>query len=143
MRDRERAVGAVLAGVVALSRDIAAERRTPFAGADLTPTQLELLFVLAHSERAVTPGAAAVRLGITPGAVTQLVEGLRAAGLVESSPNPDDRRSRILHLTTAHRQSVAAFERSVVERLLPRFAPLGDAELRTLAELMARIGDER
>lgn len=142
-RERERDVGEVLTAVVALSRDIAAERRTPFEGADLTPTQLELLFLLAHSDEDVTPGAAAARLGITAGAVTQLVDGLRAAGLVESAPNPADRRSRILRLTHAQRSRIATFEHGVVQRLLPRFASLGDADLRTLARLIARVGDER
>lgn len=140
--DREESIGAVLTGVVAINRELAVGRRTPFGESRLTPTQLQLLFLLAHSEQTVSPGAAAARLGITAGAVTQLVEGLRSAGLVESVPNPDDRRARILRLTATQRERVAAFEHDVVQRLTPRFASLGDAELRTLAALIARVGDE-
>lgn len=139
MSDRERSLGEVLAGVVALSRSVAAERRTPFDGVELTPNQLALLFLLARSRSAVTPGACASALGVTAGAITQLVDGLRAAGLIESVQNPDDRRSRLLRLTDAARESVRDYESGVVRRLLPQFAGLNDVELETLAELLGRI----
>lgn len=42
-------VGDVLAQVVALGRSVAAERRTPFEGVELTLSQLSLLVLLAHS----------------------------------------------------------------------------------------------
>lgn len=139
MGARERSVGDILAQVVGLSRRIAAERRTPFGGVELTSSQLSLLFLLAHSQDPVTPGAASSALGITRGAVTQLVDGLRAGGLVESVPNPDDRRSRILQLTAAERRRVSDYEAGVVRRLTPNFEALTDGELHTLAELLGRV----
>lgn len=139
MSERKPAIGAVLAGVVALSRSIAAEQRAPFEGLELTPNQLSVLFLLAHSTSAVTPGAAASTLGITPGAITQLLDGLRSAKLVESVPNPDDRRSRLLRLTPATRNHVREYERAVVDRLMPQFEHLSDGDVHTLAELLGRI----
>ncbi|KAB7743874.1 MarR family transcriptional regulator [Nostocoides sp. F2B08] len=140
MADREELLGGVLAEVVALSRSITAEQRTPFEGVALTASQLSVLFLLAHSRRVVTPGEVASTLGITRGAVTQVVDGLRAAGLVESVPHPHDRRSRILQLTEAERTRVADFERGVVRRLMPSFKDLSDGELTHLAELLSRVG---
>ena len=143
MADREELIGAVLAEVVALSRSIAPERRTPFEGVDLTVSQLSVLFLLAHARRAVTPGEVASTLGITRGAVTQLVDGLRAAGLVESVSNPDDRRSRILQLTDAERKRVADFEKGVIRRLTPSFEELSDGDLDRLVELLSRVRPHR
>lgn len=139
MGARERPIGDILVQVVALSRAIAAQRRTPFEGVELTSSQLSLLFLLAHSQDPVTPGAASSVLGITRGAVTQLVDGLRAVGLVESSPNPEDRRSRILHLTATERARVSDYEAGVARRLTPHFQALTDDELHTLAELLGRV----
>lgn len=139
MPERERLVGAVLTGVVALNRGVTAAGRTPFGGIELTTNQLGLLFLLAHSREPLTPGAAATALHLTPGAVTQLVDPLRAAGLVETLPHPGDRRSRILRLTDAERRRVSDFEKDVVRRMLPRFAALDEAELQTLAALLDRV----
>lgn len=141
--DRERFVGVVLTRVVALSRWTMAERRTPFEGLDLTSNQLALLFLLAHSRDPITPGGAATSLGVTAGAITQLVDGLRAAGLVKSMPNPADRRSRVLHLTEPARQGLNDFEARVVQRMLPQFATLSDTDLGTLADLLDAVGDDR
>lgn len=143
MGARERPVGDILAQVVALSRTIAAERRTPFEGVALTSSQLSLLFLLAHSREAVTPSAAASALGVTRGAVTQLVDPLRAAGLVESVPNPQDRRSRILQLTDVEQRRVADYEAGVVGRLMPSFEALTDGELHTLAALLGKVVPQR
>lgn len=143
MGEREESVGAVLAEVVALSRSIGSARRTPFEGIELTTSQLSVLFLLSRATEAVTPGEVASSLGITRGAVTQLVDGLRAAALVESMPNPNDRRSRILRLTGAARTRVVDFERGVVRRLMPSFDALSDRELDRLAELLGRVAGQR
>ncbi|MGF2075820.1 MarR family winged helix-turn-helix transcriptional regulator, partial [Enterococcus casseliflavus] len=84
----------VIERAIALSRSLRAGRRTPFHGRVLTGSQLEALFHLAHDPQPVTPSTLAAALAVTPGAVTQLVDGLRSEGLVESAPHPDDARSR-------------------------------------------------
>ena len=137
MTHREHAVGVILSAVVALHRAIAAERRTPFEGRDLTPNQLGLLFLLASRPDGVTPGAAAAALGVTPGAVTQPLDALRS-DLVESVPYPDDGRSRRLLLTGPARRHVREVEHGVVRRLSPVSDDLDDADLDTLARLLAR-----
>lgn len=139
MPGRAQQVGTVLAAVVALNRRIAAEPRAPFDGVELGTNQLALLFLLAHHPAPVTPGAAADALGVTRGAVTQLVDGLRGAGLVDSVPHPGDGRSRILRLTDAAGRSVHAYESAIAGRLLPAFDALDDVALATLAELLGRV----
>ncbi|WP_350349525.1 MarR family transcriptional regulator [Agromyces sp. G08B096] len=132
----------VLESVTLLGRAIAAERRTPFEGLTLTRSQLETLFLLAHSAAPLTPGRVADRLGITPGAVTQLVDGLKAEGLVETDRHPDDARSRVLRLTAGAAQQVERFEADTTTRLLPVFEQLSDDELDQLARLLRALTDE-
>lgn len=62
----------------------------------------------------MTPGRLASELGVTPGAVTQLVAGLVATGLVEQQRDGADARRRVLALTAGSRARVDSFEHDVV-----------------------------
>jgi DNA-binding MarR family transcriptional regulator len=76
---------------------------------------------------------------VTAGAVTQLLETLASAGLVESDLNPYDGRSRILNLTERARADITEFEQQVVANLAPRFDTLTENQLATLADLLSRL----
>ncbi len=133
---RAEPLGGILLAVARLTRRIGARR--PFAGTPLSRSQFDAVFLLAHAAAPVTPSALAAELGVTGGAVTQLVEGLREAGLVEVARHPTDGRSRVLALSAAAAQEVDAFQQGLVRDLAPDFAALDEAELRQLATLLAR-----
>ncbi len=135
---RDELIGSVLESVTALARELTAGREPPF-GRRLTRNQMETLFVLAHSAWPVTPKRLAATLGITAGAVTQLVDVLADQGLVESVAHPSDARSRVLRLTESAQSTVDRFEREAVERMAPRFAELDDDQLGSLAALLASL----
>lgn len=135
-------VAAVLESVTRLGSSIAAGPRVLFHGRDLTRTQMQALFTLAHTPTPVTPGQLATGLGVTAGAVTQLIDGLRDQRLVETTPNLDDARSRVIRLTADAAEEVQRFEGAIVERLLPRFDSFGDDELIALSHALARITEE-
>ncbi|QDP95412.1 MarR family transcriptional regulator [Microlunatus elymi] len=91
--ERDTLIGTVLEAIVSISRDLATARSTGTAGpsfgdARLTSSQLDAMFLIAHSQTPLTPGAISARLGITPGAVSQLVEGLHTQGLTSKSCIP-------------------------------------------------------
>ena len=132
-------VRAVLGAVAALSRALSLEQRRPFEGRVLTGSQLSALFFLARTPSGLTPGRLAELLTVSAGAVTQLVDALRADGHVDIRVNPADARSRIIVLSCASRDEVEHFEGATAERLRPRFAALTPAELTTLADLMNRV----
>lgn len=131
-------VGRAVEELVVWARRLDSHRRFPFGDLDLSRSQVEVLFLVAHSEVPVTPGGLAAALGVTPGAVTQLVAGLVAAGLVEQERDPADARRRVLVLSAGSRTRVAGFEREVVRDLEPRFADLDEPELEILVSLLAR-----
>ncbi|MFF2369134.1 MarR family winged helix-turn-helix transcriptional regulator [Agromyces sp. NPDC058110] len=140
--DRTALVASVLESVTLLARAITAEQKAPFGERGLSGTQMQALFTLAHSRRAVTPGRLAATLGVTPGAVTQLVDGLRGESLVQTSVNPADARSRVISLTTDAAREVERFERAVIARLAPRFDRLDEADLDRLSALLHSITEE-
>jgi DNA-binding MarR family transcriptional regulator len=131
-------VGRAVEEVVVWARRLDSHRTFPFGEADLSRSQVEVLFLVAHSGQPVTPGGLAAALQVTPGAVTQLVSGLVGAGLVEQQRDPADARRRVLVLSAGSRTRVETFEREVVRELAPRFAELDDTELVTLVGLLAR-----
>jgi DNA-binding MarR family transcriptional regulator len=135
---RSELIGSVLESVTALSRELTAGREPPF-GRKLTRNQVETLFVLAHSAEPVTPKHLAGGLGVTPGAITQLVDGLISQDLVESVAHPSDARSRVLRLTDMAQTTVDRFERAAVERMAHRFDRLDDEQLRALAVSLAAV----
>lgn len=124
--------------IVVWARTLDSHRVFPFEGVELSRAQLEALFFIAHSDGAANPGLLARRLGVTRGAVTQLVAGLTESGLVAQERDPADGRRRVLVLAPEWAERVAGFEREVVRRLAPRFAALDDAEIEVLASLLRR-----
>ena len=138
--DRDAAISRVLEGIVAARRLLGDARRRPFAALMLTSSQLEALFLLSHAAEPVTPGLIAQRLGITAGAVTQLVDRLREAGLVEQAPHPQDARSRVIRLSSIARAEVDVFEGGVIAEMRRHFGGLSDADIVQLGALLSRVG---
>ena len=112
----------------------------PFEEMQITPSQFILLEWVAGS-----PGCGiqemAKGLGLTPPTVSVGVRRLEEAGLLERRPNPQDRRSIRLFLTTSgetlHRQA-QEFRRSKARRLL---SGLTVQEQETLLSLWERAID--
>lgn len=111
----------------------------------LTFARFEVLRLLAFSRHGVLPvGKVGERLQVHPASVTNAVQRLEEAGLVERGPNPADRRSVLAAITPSGRRLV---ERCT--ELLNRevFAPLPldsddrDAAAIALRSLRAALGD--
>jgi len=131
-------MGRAVEAIVEWARTLDSHRVFPFEGVELSRAQLEALFFISHSDGVATPGLLARRLGVTRGAVTQLVAGLTESGLVAQERDPAAGRRRVLVLAPEWAERVAGFEREVVRRLAPRFEALDDAEIEVLASLLRR-----
>ena len=120
------------------ARLLDSHRGFPFGGLQLTRAQLEALFFVAHAAGPATPTALAKALGVTRGAVTQLLAGLLEAGLVEQERDLADGRRRVVVLSPDSRARVAGFERDLALRVAGRFAALSDGELEMLVTLLGK-----
>lgn len=111
--------------------------------ADLPLAQTRILRLLFGESRTVT--ALGEELDLTPSAVTQLVNRLQEAGLVQRLEDPDDRRVKHVALTarademmTARRERRVARMRSMLEMMPPERQ---QAVLGALEELIEAGGE--
>lgn len=112
----------------------------------LSPHQERGLLALARLTRRAPAFGAGVRvshlaahLGIAPRSATEVADALEAAGLVERSPDPTDRRAVLLSLTDAGRHAVAEVRdrrRSAAEQAMAALSSTDRAELRRILLLL-------
>lgn len=119
-------------------------RRASVAQAGESVPRLQLLNEL-HCNGPRKMADLADTLGVTPRAITALVDGLEAEDLVKRSAHPTDRRVTMVEITGGEatvEQQFSAFQAAVDDV----FGGLGDADAqalqRVLAILRARVGDE-
>ncbi|WP_179952718.1 MarR family winged helix-turn-helix transcriptional regulator [Cohnella abietis] len=75
----------------------------------LTPSEIHTIEAIG-SEGRVLMSELAARLGITKGAVTQLITRLEAKELILRSPHPSDSRGTLISLTEKGREANAAHD---------------------------------
>ena len=80
----------------------------------------------------------AALLSVDPPNCTAIVDDLEQRGLVERRPHPSDRRSKLVVITPEGAR-VAAKAKALMDQPPAAITALSDADLRTLAEIFARI----
>ena len=106
---------------------------------DLQPLGYQVLVSIAD-HRATTAGEIIERLQTDKSAVSRQVRQLEALGLVESVPDPDDRRARMLVATDLARERVAAARAAYEGRLAERLRSWSVADLEHFADLIDALG---
>src|SRR5512141_3413535 len=104
---------------------------------DLDQAQVHVLSLL-RTASPMTVGAVHALFGHRPSTVTAVLDRLEQRGLVERRPNPLDRRSTIIELTSAGSDAAARIDRVVAEiedQLAPVVGPAA------LANLVASLED--
>lgn len=89
-----------------------------------------------------TPTEVAGYLGLTSGAVTNMIDRMTAAGLVERVPNPDDRRGALLRLLPAGDEVVGDHRRRFAAVLADVDAARGGDLTVVLTELATRLYEQ-
>lgn len=104
----------------------------------LTRHQILLLKLLAHDGRHRI-GEVAAYLGVSPAAATKNIDKLEELGLVLRASARRDRRAKVLTVSTAGRELVAACEKQEAERLEPVLAAFEGEELAALGRQIERL----
>lgn len=102
----------------------------------LTFARYEVLVLLTFSRRGTLPlGTIGERLQVHPASITNAIDRLERAGLVERRPHPTDGRAVIAAITDAGRDVV---ERATAVLTRARFGmgSLSDADARAITELL-------
>jgi DNA-binding MarR family transcriptional regulator len=109
-----------------------------FAEHDLRKQHYAVLRSLADVGSAAQ-GPLADRVAVDRSDMVALVDELEAAGHVERSPDPDDRRRKIVSITGSGTEVLDELGELVEAADDELLAPLSEAERRTLVELLTRI----
>jgi DNA-binding MarR family transcriptional regulator len=96
----------------------------------------KVLFQLRHRPMTLTELAEAN--GVDAAYATLLVDKLEAHGLVERQMHPDDRRRKLVALTTAGRAAIATAD-AILSRPPRAIGTLGAEELQQLIEVLERL----
>lgn len=106
----------------------------------LNATDSRFVFFLASADgEGVTPKQSGEYLELSTGAMTSLIDRLEQRGHIERRPNPNDRRSVLLHLTPSGeavaQQIGAVYSAAFREVTTP-------SERQALTDAFTRLGDE-
>ncbi|MGV9823137.1 MarR family winged helix-turn-helix transcriptional regulator [Nocardia xishanensis] len=105
----------------------------------LTFSRYELLMLLSFSKTGALPMAkASARLQVHPTSVTNTVDRLEAAHLVERVPHPSDRRATLIEITDAGRELVAKATEDLNAKVFAR-PGLRPDRLHLLLQLLAEF----
>jgi len=102
---------------------------------------VRILHAVDQAPHAPSIGAVASILAIDPSTASRLVDQRVAEGLLERSPDPEDRRRVVLRLTTSGEALVAEVAASRREMLTEITAGWTAADRRTLETLLTRLVD--
>lgn len=103
----------------------------------ISPHQSRALHIIAQSP--VRPARLADILSVTPRAVTDVVDGLITEGLVEVSPDPADRRAKIISITDSgaeHLEQARLARAEISEEL---FSVLDKQQQETLRSMLHSV----
>jgi DNA-binding MarR family transcriptional regulator len=100
--------------------------------------QMQVLFAVYHNDK-ITVSELANRLGITPGAITQVVDMLIEQNFIERQKSETDKRTVFVAFTKDGKERFLAMKKEHLARLLPLFDALTDDELQTMVNLQKKI----
>jgi DNA-binding MarR family transcriptional regulator len=111
----------------------------------ISPTDMRALSFVSLSADGATPKAVAEHLGMTTGSLTTLADRLDAAGFLERTANPGDRRSVLLRLTArgvdVMTEVNAHYVRAFSEAFDPADVPWAKEAFLGLAASLGRLAD--
>ena len=107
----------------------------------LTFGQARALRLLTRAGGSVRIGELAARLEVVPRSATSMVDALEAAGLVERTPDPIDRRSILVGLTDSGVDLLARLGRARRASAESLFARLDAAQREQLLKLLATLNE--
>lgn len=138
---REQLVSTVFDNMTTFKRGLHGSMELFIKGLPVSRAQLELLFTIQHLEP-VSSKQLADHLQLTPGAVSQLLDGLTDQGFVERHVTPNDRRVQRLKLSLNGAKLLAGIEkgrRKYMERVMQH---LSDQELAVWVRIQQKLIDE-
>ena len=130
----------VFSRISRLARHLELARRAAFASRGLEPWAFDVLSALrrAGAPYELTPGVLHSQTLVSSGTMTNRIDRLAAAGLVERHGDPKDRRVVVVRLTEPGVEAVDAAMSDLLDRETALLADLGEVDRVALTEGCAR-----
>ena len=109
---------------------------------EVNPTDLQFINFL-ELYGALTPGRLAELSRLTTGGVTVVLDRLEKAGIVKREPNPNDRRSSLIHVAPKFLRSARAAYGKMSDATNNLLTQISDKELATVAAFLKKANDSR
>ncbi|MCW2900439.1 MAG: putative transcriptional regulator, MarR family [Streptosporangiaceae bacterium] len=131
----------VLSRVSRLARHLDRARRAVFVAHELESWEFDVLTALRRAGKPyqLSPGRLLRANLVTSGTMTNRIDRLAAAGLVERHPDPQDKRGVLVELTEAGRTRVDGTFADLLDRERELLGGLSAAEQRQLAGLLRTL----
>jgi len=109
-----------------------------FGRATVGLPHVRILIYLDGRPEGVAAKDLAERLGVTAGAITQVIDALVEKGLVARQEDPGDRRSLRIGLTEYARNNMDDFKRDYISSISRVFDPLTDEDLLNVITILEK-----
>ncbi|MDQ3156172.1 MAG: MarR family transcriptional regulator [Actinomycetota bacterium] len=131
----------VLSRVSRLAHHLDRARKQAFASHQLEAWEFDVLSALRRSGKPyqLSPGQLVHETLVTSGTMTNRVDRLVTRGLVERSPDPEDRRGVQVRLSTAGRKAVDGAIEALLAHEKQLLSGLTRAEATTLADALRKL----
>lgn len=128
MNKREELTNQLMETMQAMKRGMHAYQQAHAQDYPLSHAQAELLFTIRHSQP-VSAKDLAKKLNMTPGAISQFVEGIEQQGFLERRTSETDRRVQYLHISAKGEELIKRFEQQRHQMMKTIIHDLTDEEL--------------
>ena len=139
---RPRDGGSLIAQVHQLSGRVFSKILKKHGIAELNPAQGRIVYAL-WKEEPLSQSQLAERTRLDKSTLTAMLERLESAGQIRRAPDPDDRRTKLVHLTERNRTMHGTYTQASMEMLTVFYASLDDAEIdafeRTLRKVLGNL----
>lgn len=138
MQQRKKLIEDILSSIHAFGQRCKTKPELSGQKPQITHSQWYVLSIIEHS-KSVSVKEIAQILGISPSAITQLVDGLVDSEIVTRSENPTDRRTTQLSLSTKGLKQIQTIKKEKMEVFATLFEALSDSELTTYHRLQQKL----
>ncbi|MFP4147856.1 MAG: MarR family winged helix-turn-helix transcriptional regulator [Nitriliruptoraceae bacterium] len=105
----------------------------------LHPTDVQALSALAMAGGHLGAGELARSLELTSGATTRLIDRLERVGHVARTTDPEDRRRRVVSITTSAQTTAGAYFGSIAATIAAALEPFDASERETVQRFLGAI----
>lgn len=136
---RKDQLQALIETMFSVMKHVDANRGFRMGELTLSRPHMRILFHVAKAREEVAVKDLAEMLSVTPGAVTQLLDGLEQMGLVRREEDTRDRRVIRIKLTEFARGELEDLRRSYLDSASQIFDVLCDTEIKELLKLLEKV----